>query len=100
MAMTFFAASTTPLFAAAWTPRTAAQYAGTCIFLIAFAAVFRALLAVRVHFYPLLRGFDAHQSGAAAGQVYQEKVGSQWRAREAVLLAFVDVLIATVGYLL
>ena len=46
--MTFFNSQTTSLYSSAWTPHSTGQYAGTCIFLIVFAAVFRALLAFRV----------------------------------------------------
>lgn len=37
----------TSLFSEAWTPRTTGTYAATCIFLIAFSAIFRGLLALR-----------------------------------------------------
>lgn len=37
----------TTLYADAWTPATLGQYAGTCIFVIALAAIFRGLFAVR-----------------------------------------------------
>ena len=47
MMMTFFTSTTTPLYSAAWSSATTGQYAGTCIFLIFFATVFRALLALR-----------------------------------------------------
>ncbi|ETN44397.1 uncharacterized protein HMPREF1541_10577, partial [Cyphellophora europaea CBS 101466] len=47
MAMVFFTSIHTPLYSSAWTPSNAGQYAGTCIFLITLAAIFRALLAIR-----------------------------------------------------
>lgn len=47
MSMTFFTSTMTPLYSAMWTPNSAGQYAGTCIFLIIFATVFRGLLAVK-----------------------------------------------------
>lgn len=37
----------TALYTEAWTPTTIGQYAGTCIFVIALAAIFRGLFAVR-----------------------------------------------------
>jgi hypothetical protein len=37
----------TPLYSTMWSPKTTGQYAGTCIFLIIFATIFRGLLAVR-----------------------------------------------------
>lgn len=47
MSMTFFSSSVTPLYSAMWAPTTAGQYAGTCIFIIILATVFRALLAIK-----------------------------------------------------
>lgn len=43
----FLNAMDTPLFSAQWTPSTAGGYAGTCIFLICLAALFRGLLAAK-----------------------------------------------------
>lgn len=85
-----------------WTPDTIGQYAGTCIFLIAFAAIFRALLAVRVHFYRLLAAADTRHNGDIAYEPYREEksIQHQWRAREATLLGLIDVVLAGVGYLL
>ncbi|KAL8784114.1 MAG: hypothetical protein Q9213_004173 [Squamulea squamosa] len=45
MRMTFFASITTPLFSSAWSPGSTGAYAGTCIFLIIFAAIYRLLVA-------------------------------------------------------
>ncbi|KAK6615551.1 ctr copper transporter [Botrytis cinerea] len=102
MAMTFFTSSTTPLFSMGWTPATMGQYVGTCIFLIAFAAIFRALLAIRVHFYQLLAAADTRRSGGIVYEPHREgkSVRRQWRAREAILLGFMDVVLAGVGYLI
>lgn len=47
MAMVFFQSATSPLFAKAWTPAGPGAYAGTCIFLIALAALHRVLVAAR-----------------------------------------------------
>jgi hypothetical protein len=47
MSMTFFTSSMTPLYSAMWTPENIGQYAGTCIFIIILATVFRALLAAK-----------------------------------------------------
>lgn len=47
MSMTFFTSSMTPLYSSMWTPENIGQYAGTCIFIIILATIFRALLAVR-----------------------------------------------------
>ena len=45
MSMVFFTSTTTPLFSSRWSPTSTGTYAGTCIFLIALAIVFRGLLA-------------------------------------------------------
>lgn len=47
MAMTFYTSTSTPLFSSLWTPATPSAYAGSCIFLILLAAIFRALLAFK-----------------------------------------------------
>ncbi|CAD6445585.1 c7626867-1afd-4f08-8bbf-a579a83a8a6a [Sclerotinia trifoliorum] len=47
MSMTFFISKTTALYSNMWTPSTDAGYAGTCIFLILLATLFRGLLAVK-----------------------------------------------------
>ena len=47
MMMTFFISNMTPLYSASWAPTNDAQYAGTCIFLIVFAAIFRGLIAYK-----------------------------------------------------
>ncbi|KAL5118440.1 hypothetical protein ACEQ8H_003616 [Pleosporales sp. CAS-2024a] len=103
MDMTFFTSSKTPLFSTAWTPTSAGQYAGTCIFLIIFAAIFRALLAIRLNIIDILSAND-HRHGRVAH--YPDIAASKWsarrpwRANEAVVLASVDVVLSAVGYLL
>lgn len=47
MAMTFFQARGTPLFAAAWAPQSGAAYVATCLFLITLGVILRCLLALR-----------------------------------------------------
>jgi len=47
MSMTFFTSTVTPLYSSIWTPATTGAYAGTCIFLIILATIFRGLLAVK-----------------------------------------------------
>jgi len=47
MNMAFFTATNTPLFAESWTPQTAGQYAGTCIFLIFLAIALRAIFTAK-----------------------------------------------------
>lgn len=47
MSMTFFVSKTTALYSSMWTPTTDAGYAGTCIFLLILAFLFRGLLAIK-----------------------------------------------------
>lgn len=47
MSMTFFTSTTTPIYSAAWKPTSTGQYAGTCIFLVILATIFRGLLAAK-----------------------------------------------------
>jgi len=47
MSVTFFTSYTTPLYSALWTPASLGSYAGTCIFIIILAIIFRFLLALR-----------------------------------------------------
>lgn len=49
MAMAFVTSTTTPLYAEAWTPTTAGQYAGTCIFLIFLSIILRALFTAKTY---------------------------------------------------
>ena len=45
MAMVFFGSNKTPLYSSAWTPSSTGSYAGTCIFLVVLAVIYRALSA-------------------------------------------------------
>ncbi|KAL5317378.1 hypothetical protein ACEPPN_014473 [Leptodophora sp. 'Broadleaf-Isolate-01'] len=47
MSMTFFTSTSTPLYSEGWTPNSPGAYAGTCIFLVILAIIFRSLLAVK-----------------------------------------------------
>lgn len=100
MAMTFFTSTSTPLYSQSWTPTTTAQYTGTCIFLVAFAAIFRALLAVRINLVTLLAAYERRHTGAAP-YAYSSDIKSTahrpWRAHEAVILASMDVVVAGTG---
>lgn len=103
MAMVFFTSNQTPLYSWSWSPTTDGQYAGTCIFLIAFAALFRALLAIRVHFFPILAAFRRRHGQHFDNMVLlDEKTIARrpWRANEAVMVAFLDMILAGVSYLL
>ena len=102
MEMTFFTSSSTPLYSMSWSPSTAGQYAGTCVFLMVFAAIFRALLVVRTRFDAVLSTIDIHRNGGLKyhSRRHEKHVSTQWRANEALLLAFIDVIIAGISYLL
>lgn len=102
MAMVFFTSSSTPLYSWTWAPDTTGQYAGTCIFLIAFAAIFRALLAVRVRFYDFVTLAKYRQYGGVSSQplTNAQPISRPWRANEAVMIAVADVLLAGLSYLL
>lgn len=102
MAMTFFTSTATPLYSMSWAPSSAGKYAGTCIFLIAFGTIFRALLAVRINFLEVLAVI---KYGRKEGVVYpfsdEGKMAPRpWRANEAVMLAAMDVVLAASSYLL
>jgi len=45
--MAFFTSTMTPLYSAMWSPTSTGQYAGTCIFLVILATIFRGLLALK-----------------------------------------------------
>jgi solute carrier family 31 (copper transporter), member 1 len=98
MAMVFFTSVTTPLFSYAWTPTGEGQYAGTCIFLIIFAAIFRGILAVRVRFYDIMAAVRQRQQHIPYHKV--EKGTSRWRAGEAMMIGALDVVLAGLSYLL
>jgi copper transporter 1 len=102
MAMTFFTSTTTPLFSKAWTPNGAGQYAGTCIFLVALATIFRSLLAIRLNLFKFL-AVATRQRKEDATYGYGENNAAEirsWRANEAVWIAGMDVVLSGVAYLL
>jgi solute carrier family 31 (copper transporter), member 1 len=47
MEMIFFTSTMTPLYSSSWSPTNTGSYAATCIFLIALAAIFRGLGAIK-----------------------------------------------------
>ena len=86
----------------AWTPTSAGQYAGTCIFLIVLATVFRALLAIRLNLFKFL-AVVTHQRKQDAVYGYADDTTVDirpWRANEAVWIASMDVVLSGVAYLL
>jgi copper transporter 1 len=104
MMMTFFTSTETPLYSKDWTPSGAGQYAGTCIFLIVLASVFRGLLALRTRL-PMLwdqrsdverqKDTKDQEWGAAA-----DRAKKPWRVNKALARAILDTILAGVSYLL
>ena len=47
MSNVFFTSKTTPLYSPSWAPSTTGEYAGTCIFIVILAVIFRVLLAFK-----------------------------------------------------
>ena len=103
MEMIFFTSTTTPLWTSSFSPKSTGQYAGVCIFLIAFSVMFRVLLAFRINFYDIMAatrrrrrpGLLAHDTD----DIKAPKV-RRWKADEAVMVGAVDVAVAGVSYLL
>ncbi|TLD37916.1 Pre-mRNA-splicing factor [Venturia nashicola] len=84
----------------AWTPKSVGQYAGTCIFLIAFTTIFRALLAVRVNMFEVLARVKGRRGGEYPYALECKASSRPWRVNEAVMVASMDVILAGIGYLL
>ncbi|KAH7070691.1 Ctr copper transporter family-domain-containing protein [Paraphoma chrysanthemicola] len=99
MEMVFFSSTTTPLWSSYFTPHNTGQYAGICIFLIAFATIFRLLVAFRVNIFAVLDAAERRQYGGLLQHETKTTI-RPWRANEAVLTAALDVLLAGVSYLL
>ena len=130
MRMVLFSSTTTPLYSTSWTPSTRLQYAGTCIFLIVLAAIFRGLFAVRVLLKRKWQGVEKTRRYVIVGAEGREKETRSseesktsivsgksdegntnvekkyasgvrlWRTRQDLQHACLDVVIAGVGYLL
>lgn len=102
MAMVFFTSTTTPLWSSAFTPKTMGQYAGTCIFLIAFAVVFRILLVLRFNLHKVVALVKQRRNGGLLPPDTTETKATPrpWRANEALISGTLDAVIAGVSYLL
>jgi solute carrier family 31 (copper transporter), member 1 len=107
MDVVFYTSTTTPLWSSAFAPQSTGQYAGICIFLIAFATVFRMLVAVRVNFHQAMATAEANRNGLPLPRVahdaesdYEKLPHRPWKAKEAVSLGALDLSIAGVSYLL
>ena len=126
MQITFFTSTATPLYATSWMPSTTGQYAGTCIFLIVLAVIFRALFAVRAaqerkweltesRRRYVIAGADKKERGSSRSSEDKANIGGfsnvagfkrktggvrPWRISQDAPRACLDVVIAGVGYLL
>ncbi|EHK21980.1 uncharacterized protein TRIVIDRAFT_53545 [Trichoderma virens Gv29-8] len=102
MAMMFFTSTSTPLWSSAFTPTTTGQYAGACIFLIAFTVVFRILLALRFNMYKVVAAAKMRRGGGLLQSDMTEikSTPRPWRASEAIMSGALDAVIAGVSYLL
>ncbi|EME50332.1 hypothetical protein DOTSEDRAFT_120864 [Dothistroma septosporum NZE10] len=103
MMMVFFTATDTPLYSMAWMPKSTGQYAGTCIFLILLAIVFRSLLAVRVNLASIAGAYawkrDTHilRDKPRPGDKILPR---RWSLNSALVWASMDTVLAGVSYLL
>ena len=128
MQIVFYTSTTTPLYSTSWRPSTLGQYAGTCIFLIVLATLFRALFAVRAvqerrwqlmelgRRYVIAGAEEKEKDGRLSGEESKTSASSvksdeggrtgkvsavrPWRTTQDVPRACLDVVIAGVGYLL
>lgn len=115
---TLFTSTSTPLYSTKWTPATTGQYAGTCIFIIILAAIFRGLVSYRamrergwrnveLKRRPIIvagkkqddeaAGLGEKGIGAGGGK---ERRSRPWRIIPDVPRALLDTVVAGVGYLL
>lgn len=103
MMMVFFTSTGTPLYSKAWTPGSAGTYAGTCIFLIALAFIFRGLLAIRCRFTELWNRSTGNDFWRNATDLELGAAGQKrepWRINKALTRAILDTILAGVSYLL
>lgn len=121
MPMTFFTSTTTPLYTTAWTPKTAPQYALTCLFLVLLCIVFRGLLAARCNMSWLLASAQTkkdtpeqvsccaeedglekplHDELAPGNSSLRHDGTGRSRILEILLRALLDTILAVVSYLL
>ncbi|KAF4951956.1 hypothetical protein FGADI_7072 [Fusarium gaditjirri] len=101
MNMVFFTSTKTLLWTKSFAPETTGQYAGVCIFLIAFATILRMLLAIRVNFYGIRDVLRRRRTKGLLAEHQTSEIGPRpWRANEAMTLGAIDVVIAGISYLL
>jgi len=89
MEMTFFNSQYTPLYSKGWTPTTKGAYAGSCIFLILLAIIFRSLFAAK-HILEIRWANQAYKRRfvvVADRQPYSEQAKTDPDLKTAVLTA-------------
>ena len=118
MMNTLFTSTHTPLYSATWTPSNRGQYAGTCIFIIVLATIFRALFSYRSIQEHRWRDLELKRRPVIvpgkkqdddAARPDQKDIGAgtrkwirsrPWRISTDGPRALLDTVIAAVGYLL
>ena len=121
MLNTLFSSTSTPLYSISWTPSSTGKYAGTCIFLIVLAFLFRALGAYKSiqerrwrdderearNKRPILVSdkseddeANLNEKNIGAGKAKKAVDATLWRISIDVPRALLDTVVAGVGYLL
>jgi copper transporter 1 len=109
MAMVFFTSANTPLYTSAWTPTTAGQYAGTCIFLVILPIICRALLVLRCRFPAWMARNDTYDEAQPLQHPRDDideckqqlqTIERPWSINESLLRGVLDTVLAGVGYML
>lgn len=106
MAGTLFASTSTSLYSSKWKPSSTSQYAGTCIFIIILATIFRALYSYRTMQEHRRRTVDLERAPIIVSGDDNKRAGNRkgvrrpWRISTDVPRASLDTVIAGVGYLL
>ncbi|KAI8722769.1 Copper transport protein [Fusarium sp. LHS14.1] len=105
MAMVFFRAITTPLFSSAWVPSSDGTYAGTCIFLIAFAVIHQILNAVQRTIFStpdavVLPRDSFNPNMSLAERLREQLANHPFRMATETSRALFQVVTSGIGYLL
>lgn len=89
MAMTFFTSTRTPLYSNGWTPTSTSGYAGSCIFLIILAILFRTAFALRhrLERYWLDRHLNRRYVVVAGRPTEKARVSTDADAKSALLVS-------------
>ncbi|KAG9240669.1 Ctr copper transporter family-domain-containing protein [Calycina marina] len=99
MSTVFFTSTHTPLWFSALVPQTTAQYTGICLFVLAFATLFRLILAFRLQFSSSFAAAQ-HPHKALLSPYTNDEMPRRWNIKETLVIAAMDALVAGVSYLL